>query len=165
MGSLVMMIPVTRCESRGVWTRDHASMDLASTLCLQLCLTTSVLTDQPWSPIVGGSALFPPLVSSPNLLVHSPPLYSEVPHLPHLSLPSFYDKRQHNRRVTGRRRQPYYRRNISPKCEQKNHLALSILMTKVVETHTHTKKRSLKTLLCQQVWTSSTEQYLVQPIQ
>lgn len=30
---------------------------------------------------------------------------------------------------------------ISPKCEQKNHLALSILMTKVVETHTHKKKK------------------------
>jgi len=29
---------------------------------------------------------------------------------------------------------------ISPKCEQKNHLALSILMTKVVETHTQKNK-------------------------
>jgi hypothetical protein len=29
---------------------------------------------------------------------------------------------------------------ISPKCEQKTHLALSILMTKVVETHTQKNK-------------------------
>ena len=86
-------------------------MDLASIFCLQVCLTTSVLTDQPWSPIVGGSALFPPLVSSPNLLVHSPPLYSGHSEVSYLPLPSFYDKKQHNRRVTPRRRQPYYRRN------------------------------------------------------
>ena len=101
---------MTRCDQ----TRDHASMDLATRFSLQLWLATAVLTDQPWSPIVGGSTLFPPLVSSPNLLVHSGPLYrghSEVPHLPHLSLPSFYDKKQHNRRVTARRRPPYYRRN------------------------------------------------------
>ena len=80
-------------------------MDLPSLVRLQLCLAT-VLADQPWSPIVGGSPLFPPLVSSPNLLVHSPPLsgLSEPPRLPLLS---FHDKRHYHRRVTPRRRRPY----------------------------------------------------------
>jgi len=56
-------------------------MDLPSLVCLQLCLLT-VLADQPWSPIVGGQTLFPPLVSSPNLLVHTGPLSGDPPLLP-----------------------------------------------------------------------------------
>ena len=85
-------------------------MDLPRIVSLQLCLAT-VLTDQPWSPIVGGSPLFPPLVSSPNLLVHSAPLSAHSE--PLLPLLTFYDKKHYNRRVTPRRRHPYYynRRN------------------------------------------------------
>ena len=81
-------------------------MDLPSLLCLQLSLVT-VLSDQPWSPIVGGQTLFPPLVSSPNLLVHTAPLGGpgDPPLLPLLSV----RERHHTRRVTPRRRYKYRR--------------------------------------------------------
>jgi len=67
----------------------------------------TVLSDQPWSPIVGGQTLFPPLVSSPNLLVHTAPLGGpgDPPLLPLLSV----RERHHTRRVTPRRRYKYRR--------------------------------------------------------
>ena len=66
---------------------------------LVLVKILSTSADQAWSPIVGGRALFPPLVSTPSLLVHSGPLYhSDQEHY-------------HNNRRVSSYRDPYYRRN------------------------------------------------------
>ena len=80
----------------------HITTPPVTTFILVLYKILLSSADQAWSPIVGGRALFPPLVSTPSLLVHSGPLYSH--HSDHR------EEHYNNRRVSSYR-DPYYRRN------------------------------------------------------
>lgn len=86
------------------------------TLVIQLCVAAAAsAADQPWSPIVGGRALLPPLLSGPQLLLHSglhthPGLSLARADPPPAPGPSVHQERQYTRRLASPRA-PHYRRN------------------------------------------------------
>ena len=80
-------------------------------LVIQLCAAAAASTaDQPWSPIVGGRALLPPLLGGPQLLLHSG-LHTQADPAPGPAPgPSVYQEQHYTRRLASPRA-PYYRRN------------------------------------------------------
>merc|ERR1711983_609548 len=83
-------------------------VSLVNKLILVIKICDSVGADQPWSPIIGGRALLPPLITTPNLLIHHSPLYSynsDSKYLPSNSVHGEHDERNYNRR----RRRRYWR--------------------------------------------------------
>ena len=89
---------------------DNARMDMGQwlaciVLVISLCMTLT-WSDQPWSPVVGGKALIAPVISTPQLLVHT-----SLP-APDLSVRRYEQKPFMKKRVIPphRRRELYYRR-------------------------------------------------------
>jgi len=103
-----------------------------TSLVLVIPVLVTAVAEQPWSPVVGGKALIAPVITSPQLLVQTPPRYEHKPFIkkrvtpPHRRRDLYYRRKYRRRRRYWKHPRTRYRRvrshSFKPTIREDNYL-------------------------------------------